>query len=189
MIAPSLAVTGRVWVFGDDLNTDAMYPAFAMKLDPPEAAKHVFYEVRPGWTGEVTPGDIVVAGRNFGVGSSRPVASLFIELGVAGLVAEEFNSLFFRNAVNAGLPAMTLPDATTRFTEGDVGTFDLSKGNWRNETTGVSGSVARLPDLILDIVAAGGVMPRLAAEGFLPAGLGDVLRSSGVAMRGSGSGA
>ena len=103
----TLAFTGKVWVFGDDLNTDAMYPAFAMKMDPPEAAKHVFYEVRPGWTDEVSPGDIVVAGKNFGLGSSRPVASLFTELGVAGLVAEEFNSLFFRNAVNAGLPAMT----------------------------------------------------------------------------------
>jgi 3-isopropylmalate/(R)-2-methylmalate dehydratase small subunit len=100
----SLRVTGRVWVFGDNLNTDAMYPAFAMKMDPPEAAKHVFYEVRPGWTEQVAAGDIVVAGANFGVGSSRPVAALFVELGVAGLVAEEFNSLFFRNAVNAGQP-------------------------------------------------------------------------------------
>ena len=85
-----------------------------MKMDPAEAAKHIFYEVRPGWTDEVSPGDIVLAGKNFGLGSSRPVASLFTELGVAGLVAEEFNSLFFRNAVNAGLPAMTVPDATSR---------------------------------------------------------------------------
>ena len=67
----------------------------------------------------------MVAGKNFGLGSSRPVAALFTELGVAGLVAEEFNSLFFRNAVNAGLPAMTMPDATTVFHEGDTGTFDL----------------------------------------------------------------
>src|SRR6201990_814338 len=153
----TLAITGRVWVFGNDLNTDAMYPAFAMKMDPPEAAKHVFYEVRPGWTDEVSPGDIVVAGKNFGLGSSRPVAALFIELGVAGLVAEEFNSLFFRNAVNAGLPAMTLPHASTAFTEGDTGPFDLSDGRWRNETTGESGSVPRLPGLILDIIASGGV--------------------------------
>ena len=135
----TLAITGKVWVFGDDLNTDAMYPAFAMKMDPPEAAKHVFYEVRPGWTDEVSPGDIVVAGKNFGLGSSRPVAALFTELGVAGLVAEEFNSLFFRNAVNAGLPAMTLPEATTIFSEGDTGTFDLGSGAWRNDTTGASG--------------------------------------------------
>jgi 3-isopropylmalate/(R)-2-methylmalate dehydratase small subunit len=184
-----LTFTGKVWVFGDDLNTDAMYPAFAMKMDPPEAARHVFYEVRPGWTGEVAPGDIVVAGRNFGAGSSRPVAALFTELGVAGLVAEEFNSLFFRNAVNAGLPAMTLPSATSLFTEGDTGTFDLSEGNWRNDTTGASGSVPRLPDLILDIITEGGVMPRLAAQGYLPAELGEILRSSTVAMRGAGSGA
>ena len=185
----TLRFSGRVWVFGDDLNTDAMYPAFAMKMDPPEAARHIFYEVRPGWTDQVRPGDIVVAGRNFGVGSSRPVASLFTELGVAGLVAEEFNSLFFRNAVNAGLPAMTVPGCTVRFGDGDAGTFDLSDGSWRNDTTGASGVVPRLPDLILDIVASGGVMPRLAQQGYLPAELGDVLRSSAVTMLGAGSGA
>ena len=84
----TLSITGKVWVFGNDLNTDAMYPAFAMKMDPPEAAKHIFYEVRPGWTDQVSAGDIVLAGKNFGVGSSRPVAALFSELGVAGLVAE-----------------------------------------------------------------------------------------------------
>lgn len=185
----TLRMSGTVWVFGDDLNTDAMYPAFAMKMDPPEAAKHIFYEVRPGWTDQVSPGDIVLAGKNFGLGSSRPVAALFAELGVAGLVAEEFNSLFFRNAVNAGLPAMTVPDATAVFHEGDVGTFDLSTGHWRNETTGASGTVPKLPDLILDILASGGVLPRLVAQGFLPAELGDLLRSSTVAMRGAGSGA
>jgi 3-isopropylmalate/(R)-2-methylmalate dehydratase small subunit len=185
----TLTITGKVWVFGDDLNTDAMYPAFAMKMDPPEAAKHIFYEVRPGWTDQVSPGDVVVAGKNFGLGSSRPVAALFAELGVAGLVAEEFNSLFFRNAVNAGLPAMTVPDATSVFREGDVGTFDLSTGAWRNETTGASGAVPKLPDLILDIIASGGVLPRLAAQGYLPAELGDLLRSTTVAIRGAGSGA
>lgn len=181
--------TGKVWVFGDDLNTDAMYPGFAMKMEPAEAAKHIFYEVRPGWTDEVSPGDIVLAGKNFGVGSSRPVASLFAELGVAGLVAEEFNSLFFRNAVNAGLPAMTVPDATSLFSDGDTGTFDLADGSWRNDTTGASGTVPKLPQLILDIITSGGVLPRLAAQGYVPAELGDVLRSSTVAMRSAGSGA
>jgi 3-isopropylmalate/(R)-2-methylmalate dehydratase small subunit len=181
--------TGKVWVFGDDLNTDAMYPGFAMKMDLSEAAKQIFYEVRPGWTDQVSAGDIVVAGKNFGVGSSRPVAALFTELGVAGLVAEEFNSLFFRNAVNAGLPAMTVPEATTVFSDGDVGTFDLNDGGWRNETTGANGTVPRLPQLILDIITGGGVLPRLAAQGYVPAELGDVLRSSAVAMRSAGSGA
>ncbi len=185
----TVVFSGKVWVFGDNLNTDAMYPAFAMKMDPPEAAKHIFYEVRPGWTDQVAPGDIVLAGKNFGLGSSRPVAALFVELGVAGLVAEEFNSLFFRNAVNAGLPAMTVPDATALFREGDTGTFDLTAGTWRNDTTGVSGSVPKLPDLILDIIESGGVLPRLVAQGYLPVELGDLLRSPTVAIRGAGSGA
>jgi 3-isopropylmalate/(R)-2-methylmalate dehydratase small subunit len=185
----SLCFEGRVWVFGDNLNTDAMYPAFAMKMDPPEAAKHIFYEVRPGWADEVSAGDIVVAGKNFGIGSSRPVAALFAELGVAGLVAEEFNSLFFRNAVNAGLPAMTVPDATSIFTDGDRGSFDLADGSWRNETSGQSGKVPALPGFVLDIVAGGGVLARLAAQGYLPADLTGMLRSSAVAIRGAASGA
>jgi len=185
----TVAFSGKVWVFGDNPNPDAMYPAYAMKMDPPEAAKHIFYEVRPGWADEVSPGDIVLAGKNFGLRSSRPVASLFSERGVAGLVAEEFNSLFFRNAVNAGLPAMTVPGAIAPFTEGDTGTFDLTAGTWRNDSTGVGGTVATLPDLIVDIIESGGVMPRPAAQGYLPAELGDLLRSSAVAMRGAGSGA
>ena len=185
----SLRVSGRVWVFGDGLNTDAMYPPDAMKLDLAEAARMVFYEVRPGWTDEVRQGDIVVAGSNFGVGSSRPVAALFAELGVAALVAEEFNSLFFRNAVNAGLPAMTVPGATSLFTDGDVGTFDLDAGTWRNETTGAAGSVPVLPDLVREIIASGGVLPRLAEQGYLPADLAALLRSNSVRAAGQGSGA
>jgi 3-isopropylmalate/(R)-2-methylmalate dehydratase small subunit len=165
----SVAITGKVWVFGDSLDTDAMYPGFAIRMEQAEAAKHVFYEVRPGWTDLVSAGDVVVAGKNFGIGSSRPVSALFIELGIAALVAEEFNSLFFRNAVNAGLPAMTLPDATSSFRDGDIGTFDLADGTWRNETTGASGTVPKLPDMILDIIASGGVMPSLIAQGYLPA--------------------
>ncbi|OBF16103.1 3-isopropylmalate dehydratase [Mycobacterium kubicae] len=189
MTASSLRFRGKVWVFGDSLNTDAMYPAYAMKMEPSEAAKHIFYQVRPGWTDEVSPGDIVVAGKNFGLGSSRPVAALFVELGVAGLVAEEFNSLFFRNAVNSGLPAITIPQATSVFGEGDTGTFDLAEGTWRNDTTGACGTVPRLPDLILDIIESGGVLPRLVEQGYLPSELGDVLRSPAVAIRGAGTGA
>lgn len=184
-----LTVTGRVWVLGDSLNTDAMYPPDAMKLDVAAAAKMVFYQVRPGWTDEVQRGDIVVAGNNFGLGSSRPVAALFNELGVAALVAEEFNSLFFRNAVNAGLPAMTVPGVTEAFSDGDIGTFDLGTGEWHNDTTGAGGTVPVLPDLILDILAGGGVLPRLAERGYLPAELAETLRSAAVAVAGSGGGA
>jgi 3-isopropylmalate/(R)-2-methylmalate dehydratase small subunit len=160
-------VSGRVWVFGDSLNTDAMYPGFAMKMEIPEAAKYVFHEVRPGWTDEVGKGDIVVAGKNFGVGSSRPVAALMRHLGVAALVAEEFNSLFLRNAVNAGLPAVTLPGATSLFSDGDAGEFDIAAGRYVNETRGTGGEFPPLPDLVLEILASGGVLARLAAQGYL----------------------
>ena len=163
-----MTITGRVWVFGDSLNTDAMYPAFAMKMDIPEAAHHVFYNVRPGWTDEVGRGDIVVAGRNFGVGSSRPVAALFRHLGVAALVAEEFNSLFLRNAINAGLPALTAPGVTTLFHDGDLGSFDIATGAYRNDITGATGQAPPLPPLILEILASGGILPRLAKQGYLP---------------------
>ncbi|MUM36227.1 3-isopropylmalate dehydratase, partial [Mycobacterium sp. CBMA361] len=117
------------------------------------------------------------------------VAALFTELGVSGLVAEEFNSLFFRNAVNAGLPAMTLPGATRLFAEGDTGTFNLTEGTWRNDGTGAGGQVPPLPALLLDIISSGGVMARLAEQGYLPTELAGLLRSSAVAMRGAGSGA
>ncbi|HEY3711229.1 MAG TPA: 3-isopropylmalate dehydratase [Amycolatopsis sp.] len=173
-------VSGRVWVFGDSVNTDAMYPAFAMKMDIPEAARHVFYEVRPGWTDEVAPGDIVVAGRNFGVGSSRPVATLMRQLGVAALVAEEFNSLFMRNAVNAGLPALTIPGATSVFDDGDVGRFDIAAGHYVNETKETEGDFPPLPELVLEILAGGGVLPRLAAQGYLPAEALGALRSGAI---------
>lgn len=158
-----------------------------MKLDIPDAAKMVFYDVRPGWTDLVASGDIVIAGKNFGVGSSRPVAALFNQLGVAALVAEEFNSLFFRNAVNAGLPAMTVPGVTAAFSDGDTGTFDLRSGAWRNDTTGVSGTVGKLPDLILDILASGGVLPRLAEQGYIPSELADTLRAPEVSAAAQGS--
>jgi 3-isopropylmalate/(R)-2-methylmalate dehydratase small subunit len=149
----------------------------------------VFYNVRPGWTDQVRPGDVVIAGRNFGLGSSRPVAALFRQLGVAGLIAEEFNSLFFRNAVNAGLPAMTVPGATSIFHDGDTATVDLATGTWSNQTTQTSGTVPLLPGLVLEIIAGGGVLARLAHQGYLPADLADLLRSPDVAAASQGSGA
>jgi 3-isopropylmalate/(R)-2-methylmalate dehydratase small subunit len=112
---------------------------------------------------------------------------LFSQLGVAALVAEEFNSLFFRNAVNAGLPAMTVPGATSAFSDGDTGTFDLATGSWRNETTGAAGLLPVLPDLILDIIASGGILPRLAEQGYLPAETAELLRSPAISAVAQGS--
>lgn len=158
--------TGRAWVFGDSIDTDAMYPGFAMKLSIPEAARHVFYDLRPGWVDEVRLGDIVVAGRNFGIGSGRPVATLMRQLGVAALVAEEFNSLFLRNAINNGLPAMTVPGVRDLVSEDDEITINIADG-WL-AVGGRRVEAAPLPRMVLDILDAGGLLPRLAADGYLP---------------------
>lgn len=159
-------LTGRAWVFGDSIDTDAMYPGFAMKLPIPEAARHVFYDLRPGWTDQARPGDIVVAGRNFGIGSSRPVAALMRHLGVTALVAEEFNSLFLRNAINNGLPALTVPGARDPVSEGDKITIHLAEGWLAVGHRRIQ--AAPLPRMVLDILDAGGLLPRLVADGYLP---------------------
>jgi 3-isopropylmalate/(R)-2-methylmalate dehydratase small subunit len=162
-------ITGRAWVFGDSIDTDAMYPGFAMKLPPGEAARHVFYDLRPGWTGEVRTGDVVVAGKNFGTGSSRPVALLMRHLGVAALVAEEFNSLFYRNAINNGLPALAVPGVRGIVREGEEVTIDLAEG--RLSACGQRVTVPPLPRMILDILDAVGLLPRLTADGYLRPGV------------------
>lgn len=159
---------GRVWVVGHSVNTDAMYPGFAMRLPYDEAAKYVFHDLRPGWTDDVSAGDIVVGGRNFGVGSSRPVAKLFTELGVAALVAEEFNSLFHRNCINYGLPALSVPGVHAAFADGDLARVDVAAGYVENLTTGTRLESPGLAPMLLDILAAGGLMPRLARDGYLP---------------------
>jgi 3-isopropylmalate/(R)-2-methylmalate dehydratase small subunit len=96
------------------------------------------------------------------------------------LIAEEFNSLFLRNAINAGLPALTVPGATSLFDDGDRGTFDIATGDYRNDTTGVVGQAPPLPALVLEIIASGGVLPRLAEQGYLPIDLLGILRSAPI---------
>ncbi|MEA2592750.1 MAG: 3-isopropylmalate/(R)-2-methylmalate dehydratase small subunit [Actinomycetota bacterium] len=162
-------IEGRAWVFGDSVDTDSMYPGFAMKLSLQEAAKHVFYDLRPGWTDEVAAGDIVVAGRNFGIGSSRPVAQLLLELGVAALVAEEFNSLFLRNSINFGLPAVTIHGAAKAIADGSTVRLDIPGATIERAGGGGRLQGPPLPEFVLEILAEGGLLPKLAADGYLPA--------------------
>ena len=176
-------IEGRVWVVGDSVNTDAMYPSHAMKLPLAEAARLVFYDLRPGWADQVRPGDVIVAGRNFGIGSSRPVAALFCHLGVQALVAEEFNSLFLRNCINYGLPALTVPGAHGTFRDGNTARIHLAEGWCRNVTTGQELAAAGLPSMVLEIIDAGGLLPRLAAQGYLPSDAVHTLRASQSSSR------
>jgi 3-isopropylmalate/(R)-2-methylmalate dehydratase small subunit len=161
-------IEGRAWVFGDSVDTDNMYPGYAMKLGIEEAARHVFYDLRPGWTDEVGAGDIVIAGRNFGIGSSRPVAQLFKTLGVAALVAEEFNSLFLRNSINFGLPAVTIAGVTKAIGDQDHVRLNVRTATIERTADGTALTGTPLPDFVLDIVAQGGLLPKLVADGYIP---------------------
>src|SRR5262249_37818198 len=111
--------------------------------------------------------DIVVAGKNFGLGSSRPVASLFQELGVRALIADEFNSLFLRNCINFGLPALTAPGVGKAFRDGHTARVDFAEGWCLNVDTGERLDAEPLPDFVRDILAAGGLLPKLAREGYV----------------------
>jgi 3-isopropylmalate/(R)-2-methylmalate dehydratase small subunit len=161
-------IEARAWVVGDSVDTDSMYPGFAMKLPVDEAAKHVFYALRPGWTDQVKAGDIVIAGKNFGIGSSRPVAQLFKQLGVAALVAEEFNSLFLRNSINFGLPAVTIPGVTSKIGDQDRVVLNVRTATIEKLADGTKLTGTPLPDFVLDIVDQGGLLPKLVADGYIP---------------------
>ena len=98
--------TGKVWKFGDDINTDLVIPNFAVLMPVEEQLQHCFSANRPGWVDEVQPGDVLVAGRNFGVGSARNIGAVFHALGISGVVADSFNGLGLRNCINSGLPSL-----------------------------------------------------------------------------------
>lgn len=158
---------GRVWTFGDDINTDLVIPNFAVLLPLEEQLEHCFSANRPGWVDEVQRGDVLVVGRNFGVGSARNIGAVFEALGVAGVVAESFNGLGLRNCINAGLPSLPCPGVTQLFTEGDVAEVDWTTGDVRNTTTGATGQGAPIPPQLQDIIRGGGVEGVLRSEGYL----------------------
>jgi 3-isopropylmalate/(R)-2-methylmalate dehydratase small subunit len=160
-------IKGRVWKFGDNINTDLMMPNSAYELPPSEQPKSVFSANRPGWSAQVKPGDIIIGGSNFGTGSSRPAAKLVAGLGIAALVAESINGLFLRNCVNFGLPAFSCPSVSELFDEGDTAIVDYANFEIKNEKTGRSACGARLPESLVALTLSGGIVPLLQREGFL----------------------
>jgi 3-isopropylmalate/(R)-2-methylmalate dehydratase small subunit len=163
------SITGKVWVFGPDINTDLVIPNFAVLLPRKEQTQHCFAANRPGWVDEVQPGDILVAGTNFGVGSGRPIGDVFADLGIALIIAESFNGLGLRNCINLGIPCLPAANAASFFAEGDIARVDWKGGGIVNETQGTSMQGQPLPQTLIEIVEAGGVVTILKKEGFLPA--------------------
>jgi 3-isopropylmalate/(R)-2-methylmalate dehydratase small subunit len=150
----------RAWKFGENLNTDEIIPArFNLTIDPAELAKKVFCEVRPDFAPGVQAGDVVVADANFGCGSSREHAPVAIRgAGVSCVIAASFARIFFRNAVNIGLPILECPAAAAGIADGDELDVDLATGRIANKTQGVEYQANPLPDFVLKITEAGGIV-------------------------------
>lgn len=158
---------GRAWVFGDGINTDLMYPHICYTLPEKERPGYTMWANRPGWADGVTQGDILVAGRNFGVGSSRPAADNLNALGISVVIAESLNGLFLRNAVNSGLRAVECDGITELVDEGDTVSVDFENGVFRNKRSGSETRFKPLPKFLLEIVQAGGIIEVLRKEGYI----------------------
>ena len=161
--------TGKVWKFEDDINTDLVIPGFAVMWTLEEQLPHCFSANRPGWVDEVQQGDVLIAGRNFGVGSARPIGDVLRDNGISGVVADSFNGLGLRNCINAGLPSLPCPGILDAFDEGDVAEVDWTTGDVRNLTKGTSLQGTPVPEALQEIVKAGGVEAVLRNEGYLAA--------------------
>ena len=151
----------RAWVFGDNVDTDVMAPGRYMKLGIEEIARHCFEALDPDFAKSVKPGDFVVGGRNFGAGSSREQAPAALKhLGVSALVAESFAGLFYRNALNLGLPAVACAQAK-RIRPGDQLEVDFERGVISNLTTKEELPCETIPAHLAQMVRDGGLLAHL----------------------------
>jgi 3-isopropylmalate/(R)-2-methylmalate dehydratase small subunit len=160
-------ISGRVWTFGDNINTDLMVPGSVLRKDAAEQMKNVFAANRPGWVDRVRPGDVLVAGRNFGMGSSRPAARALRNLRLGYLVAEQINGLFFRTCVNEGFLALECPGVAAAFEEGDVAEFSIEEWTVRNPRTGLVLAPLAIPERLLGLMLGNGIIPMLESEGLI----------------------
>ena len=157
----------RVWIVGDNINTDLILPNKAFYMTHEEQAQYVFHANRPGWAQQVRQGDILIGGRNFGMGSSRAAARSLKNLGLSCLLAESLNGLFLRNCVNFAFPALECPGVQAAFSEGEEAEVEFENARVRNITRSQSLAGKPLPASLMALVQAGGVYPLLEREGLI----------------------
>jgi 3-isopropylmalate/(R)-2-methylmalate dehydratase small subunit len=152
-----MILEGKVWKFGDEIDTDVIIPARYLELSPEEYKKHIMEPIRPHFYSLIHEGDFIFAGRGFGMGSSRGHAVLSLqEAGIRTIVANSFARIFYRSAINEGLPVIECPKAYESTDEGDVVEIDISSGLIRNRTKSTSFHFEPFSDLVLKIILAGG---------------------------------
>lgn len=151
-------IKGKAWNYGDDVNTDFILPGIYLELtNPEEMGKHAMEGIDPEFTEKVEPGDVIIGGRNFGLGSSREHAPMALKYsGVSAVIAEGFARIFYRNAANLGLPALECPDVSDEIKTGDTVEVDLVEGkiivNGDKEL-----EFTPVPEFMMDIIKAGGL--------------------------------
>ncbi|SFV75795.1 3-isopropylmalate dehydratase small subunit [hydrothermal vent metagenome] len=152
-------IEGKVWTFGKDIDTDLIIAARYLNTSvPEELARHVMEDADPDFVQKMTPGDIIVAGENFGCGSSREHAPIALKAaGIAAVIAPTFARIFYRNAFNMGLPIFELPEAS-EIKEGDVVSIDMDKGTITNKTTQKTYNFTPIPPFMQELLDAGGLM-------------------------------
>ncbi|MBM3119430.1 MAG: 3-isopropylmalate dehydratase small subunit [Chloroflexi bacterium] len=151
---------GRAFKFGDDISTDLIIPGkySHLRSNLPELAKHVMEDADPTFAKKVKPSDFIIAGNNFGIGSSREHAALVIKMaGVNAILAKSVGRIFFRNAINQGLPVLICD--TNKIDAGDEIEVNLTKGEITDSTKGIKLSFSKIPKVMLDILSEGGLIP------------------------------
>jgi len=153
---------GKIWRYGDDVNTDVIFPGkyTYQPMEPEEMAEHALEDLDPDFAKNVKPGDIIVAGKNFGCGSSREqAATCLVAAGVAAIIAPSFARIFFRNAINGGLPVIELAKGTETMASGDEVGIDFAAGTVEHD--GKTYSFPPLPPEVLAILEDGGLIPHV----------------------------
>ncbi len=155
---------GRAWVYGDGIDTDLLAPGYAMKKSPAELARHTLEAVDPHFAAHIKPGDMLVAGADLGIGSSREQAAISLKtLGVSAVIAKSFARIFYRNCMNIGLPAIVF-DPAGRIHPGDTLRLDLAAGRLSNLARGETWPVPALPPHLMAMIEQGGLMASLTAR-------------------------
>ncbi len=162
-----MKLQGKVWKFGDNVDTDLIIPArFLNVWDKDELARNCFADLRPDFINTIDPGDVIVAGENFGCGSSREHAPLAIKsAGISGIIAKSFARIFYRNAFNIGLPILECKEASASIEEGNRASVNLATGEIVNLDTGEEFFARPIPDFMREIVVAGGLVEYVKKKG------------------------
>jgi 3-isopropylmalate/(R)-2-methylmalate dehydratase small subunit len=170
---------GKVWVFGDDINTDLIAPTPYIYMPAKDQARHVFEANRPGWVDEMRPGDFIVAGRNFGMGSSRPAPMVLNALSLGCVLADSINALFFRNCVSFGLLALECPGVSRMFEEGQSARVSFDDFTVHNVASGRSLPAVAVPNSLIELMRRGGIFPLLESEGLIEPKHGEADKEAG----------